>query len=146
VARVDYWKIEQEIAEIIRTQVPNVFVTVERELLFGMETAPWIGVYLDRRDAPPELQSLSAGTRTRFRLRFMVLVWCFSLEYERSFEERDEVLSKVEVALMGHRTLNELVKSSWLEGGDMSTRVPPERSGFLAGGEIILIADAQAST
>lgn len=148
-ARVDYYAIELAIQTILQSapSLSGVVVTVEEELLFGAEITPWVGIYLDRRDAPANLQSLSAGQRTRFLLRFSVWCWEFSLEsVAKAIQLRDDLLGKVEIVLMDNRTLNGTVNKSWLEGGEMPSARLPGGSGWVSGGEIVLVADAIATT
>lgn len=122
-------------------------VTVEEELLFGTETTPWVGIYLERRDAPSGTQSLSGGQQTRYRLRFSIWCWEYHLEsLAKAMQRRDDLIGKVEVALMGNRTLNANVITSWIEGGEMPSVRAPGTQSWLAGGEVVLIADAKATT
>jgi len=148
-ARVDYWAIEQEIAEIIRANTSVTIVAVEEEMLFGAESTPWVGVYLDKREVPPARQTLSGGTRTRMQLTFSLWVWCFSLDLQEAIRQRDYNIGVIELALMAHRTLNETVDTSWLAGGRLpSARVRADSGasgGFVSGGEILLVADVVAS-
>jgi hypothetical protein len=148
-ARVDYWAIENEIAEIIRANTAVTFVTVEEEMVFGAESTPWVGVYLDKREVPPARQTLSGGTRTRMQLTFSIWVWCFSLELQEAIRQRDYHIGLLELLLMRHRTLNEFVDTSWLSGGRLpSAKVRAESGvsgGFVSGGEILLVADVVAS-
>jgi hypothetical protein len=148
-ARVDYWGIEQEIAEIIRANTSVTIVAVEEEMLFGAESTPWVGVYLDKREVPPARQTLSGGTRTRMQLTFSLWVWCFSLDLQEAIRQRDYNIGVIELALMAHRTLNETVDTSWLAGGRLpSARVRADSGasgGFVSGGEILLVADVVAS-
>lgn len=147
-ARVDYWAIENEIAEIIRANTDVVVVTVEEEMMFGAESSPWVGVYLDRREMAAR-QSLSAGTRTRMQLTFSIWAWCFSLELQEAIKQRDYCIGSLELVLMANRTINEMVDSSWLSGGRLpSARVRAasgSSGGFVSGGEILLVADVTAS-
>lgn len=148
-ARVDYYAIEQAIQTLLQgaASLSGVVVTVEEELLFGAEATPWVGIYLERRDAPSDQQSLSAGQRTRFRLRFSIWCWEYSLEsVAKAIQLRDDLLGKVEVVLMGDRTLGNTVSTSWLEGGEMPSARLPGGSGWVSGGEIVLVADALATT
>lgn len=148
-ARVDYWAVENEIAEIIRANTSVTFVTVEEEMVFGAESTPWVGVYLDKREVPPARQTLSGGTRTRMQLTFSMWVWCFSLELQEAIKQRDYHIGQIELILMAHRTLNDTVDTSWLSGGRLpSARVRADSGssgGFISGGEILLVADVVAS-
>jgi len=117
-------------------------------MVFGAESTPWVGVYLDRREVP-QRQSLSAGTRTRMQLTFSLWVWCFSLELQEAIKQRDFHIGSLELVLMANRTINEMVDTSWLSGGRMpSAKVRADSGasgGFISGGEILIVADVVAS-
>ena len=148
-ARVDYYAIEQEIKTVLEADaaLAGVTVTIEEELMFGSESTPWIGVYLDRRDAPPALQRLGAGQSTRFLLRFPLWCWEYHLEsITKAIQRRDDLVGKIEVALMKNRTLSGKVATSWLEGGELPSARLPEQAGFVSGAEVILVAEVSATT
>jgi hypothetical protein len=148
-ARVDYYALEEEIKVILDADptvgVAGVPVRVEESVMFAAESTPAVYIYLDRRDAPAELQTLRAGSSTDFALRFSLWVWAYSLDGVKIASQiRDDLMGKVEVALMGNRTLNDKVRTSWIEGGEfMSAK---EQEGWMMGGEIVLVARAQATT
>ena len=146
-ARLDYYAIETAIKTLLEADatLAGTVVTVEDELLFGAERTPWVGIFLDRRD--PGEQSLSAGTRTRYNIRLSIWCWEYSMEsISKAIQLRDDLVGKVEVALMKQRTLNDTVTKSWIEGGELPSARVPDNNGFVSGGEIILIADASATT
>lgn len=147
-SRVDYYDLATEIREILIADdtLEGVQVTVEDDA--PLDSGPWVSVVLVNRSTPMG-QPLAGGTRTRFNVRFSLWCWQFSLESTGVASKlRDDLVGKVEIALMANRTLNNKVASSWLEGGDMmSERVQNDNiSGYIAGGEVILIADITAST
>lgn len=151
-ARLNYYAIEEEIAEILRSDpdTKDCHIAVEGEMTFQSGMAPYIGIYLDRRD-PHSDQPLDAGQSTRYVLRFSL--WCFAVSFEevrQAIEARDDIISKVEKVLMAHRTLGDTVDTSYLLGGDMpSGRFVSENGDqavFLSGGEIVLLAVASTST
>lgn len=152
-AKIDYLGIEQEMAEILRSTLPDGYtVCVEEEILFSPEMTPWVGIYLDRREALDTEQSISAGRRTAYRLWLIVWVWCFSLDRLEAVRMRDDAVAEVEVALMGSRTLNDKVRMMWLRGGRLpSSRVRNDQmlgqtqQSFIAGGEILVSADVSAT-
>lgn len=148
-ARVDYYAIETQIQTILQADadLTGVMVTVEEELIFGAESTPWIGIYLDRRDAPSDLQRLSAGQQTTFILAISIWCWEYSLDsLKKAIQLRDDLLGKTEVVLMKNRTLGGQVSKSWLEGGDMPSAKVPDSSAWLSGGEIILKAEVTSTT
>lgn len=147
-AKVDYYGIVNEIGVILNTDTElfGVQITVEDEP--PLDSGPWVAVYLENR-TPTSGQSISAGTRTRFQLRMSVWCWQFSIESTgRAAQLRDELVGKVEIALMKNRTLNDKVGSIWLDGGQLlSEQIKSDSiSGFIAGGEIIVLAEVVAIT
>jgi len=124
-------------------------VVVEEEMVFGAESTPWVGVYLDKREVPPARQTLSGGRRTNMQLTFSVWVWCFSLELQEAIKQRDYHIGVIETVLMANRTINEMVDTSWQSGGRMpSAKVRADSGasgGFISGGEILIVADVVAS-
>ena len=145
-ARVDYYVIEQEIQRILQDELIGVTITVETDQ--PMDSHPWVSVYLMSREAPSG-QPIAAGTQTRFRLRFSVWCWCWSLESsEAAAKLRDGLLGDVEIALMKHRKLGNMVLSSWLEGGEMSVTNYQDDAGvtaYVSGGEVVLVAEVLAA-
>lgn len=147
-ARVDYYAIETAVQAILQADatLAGTTVVVEGELVFGSEQTPWVGIYLDRRDAPADRQRIAAGTRTVFLIRLALWCWEYSVEGEaKAIQLRDDLVGKVEVALMANRTLSGTVTTSWLEGGELPSGRLPE-TGWVSGGEIVLIAEAKATT
>jgi len=61
-------------------------------------------------------------------------------------EQRDDLIGKVEIALMKERTLNGTVNSSWLEGGEFLSGPDPTGNQFMSGASVMLIADVTATT
>jgi hypothetical protein len=149
VARLDYYGIQRAVQEVLVADqdLANVRVTIEEELLFGGETTPWVGIYLDRRDAPPDRQRISAGQSTIYLVRLELWCWEYSLEsLATAIQLRDDLVGKVEVVLMRNRTLKDTVHMSWLEGGELPSARVPGRTAWMSGGEIRLVAQAHAKT
>lgn len=145
-ARVDYYAIEQAVktALVAAGTIPaDVTYLIEEEVLFQEGRA--VAIYADRRDAPPDRQSISSGTRTRFDFRMSV--WCYAFGFETSSvaEARDDLIGLVEIALMGNRTLSGAVNSIRIDGGEFDN-VNAGDSGMGLGAEIIIIADVTAIT
>jgi hypothetical protein len=148
-ARFDYYAVETQIKTILEadSNLTGTTVSIEGELLFSAEQTPWVGIYLERREAPPSLQTLAAGQRTNFLLRFSIWCWSFSLEsIAKAIQLRDDLVGKVEISLMSNRTLGNSVRKCWLEGGEMPSGRIPDNTGFVSGAEIILVAEGVAST
>jgi hypothetical protein len=112
---------------------------VEEEIMFSPEMTPWVGIYIDRRDALDQDQSLSAGRRVRYKLWFTLWIWCFSFDRAEAVQRRDDAVAEVEVALMGNRTINDKTGPLWITGGRLpSARVRSEtnalgQQSFIAG-------------
>lgn len=145
-ARADYFAIEQAIKTLIEGNAntpANTKVFIESEISFAHEACPGVYIYLDRRSAPAGIQRLAAGTRTDFEVRFTV--WCAEWHQDsvaKASEFRDDLIGKIELALMSDRTLGGSVESSWLDGGEFGSF---EENGFLSLGEIVLIAHVKAT-
>ena len=146
-ARIDYFSIEDELGSLIRADetVQGVQVTVEGDV--EIEAGALVAIYLDRRD-PTSGQSLSAGTRTRFQIKFIIWCWEYSLDsMSDAMKKRDDLVGKVEIILMKNRTISNKVSTSWLAGGAMpAQQLEGDFDGYVAGGEIVLIAEAVAVT
>lgn len=149
-ARIDYYAIEEAIQTLLKNDatLDGVAITVEEELIFGAESTPWVGIYLEGRSVPSDQQVLAAGTVARYTLDFRIWCWQYSLDKTQALKLRDDLLGKVEVTLMKNRTLGGMVASSWIEGGETpSGRLGNEQnSGWACGAEIILIAQAKKTT
>ena len=147
-ARVDYFNIEEAIKTILDADadLAGVSVLVEEELT--VQRGNVIGIYLDDRDAADADQSLSAGTRTRFNVRFTIWCWHFGVGRDRRvpMEQRDDLVGKVEIALMKERTLNGTVTTSWLEGGEFLSGPDPTGNQFMSGASVILVVDVTGTT
>ena len=147
-ARVDYFSIETAIKTILDADadLASVSVLIEEELT--VQRGNVIGIYLDDRDAAEQDQSLSAGTRTRFNVRFSIWCWHFGVGRDRRvpMEQRDDLVGKVEIALMKERSLNSTVDTSWLEGGEFLSGPDPTGKQFMSGASIILVADVTGTT
>lgn len=143
-ARLDYYAIEEAIKTNLESySTTNGFswkVHVEDAITLASDECPGIYIYLDRRDAPIDLQTLANGTRTNYRLTFSI--WCVEWHFDTvrdAVRLRDDLIGNVELALMSDRTIGGNCKYSWLEGGEMGNY---ENDGtFLSTGQITLIAD-----
>jgi hypothetical protein len=148
-ARIDYFDIELELKDILESAsllsegVNAPTILIEEDLAF--QRGDIIQILLSRRDAPDELQTLSASGRTRYLLT--ISIWCygFALTRRDAMRKRDDLVGKVEIVLQSNRTLNDKVGSSWFGGGDFENRrESPEEDAFLSGAEIELVCDVSA--
>ena len=144
-AAINYWNIEQQIASIIKTAVARATVLVDEEIDFAEGDV--VGIYLDDRSAPADLQSLSAGTRLRQMVSFKIWCWHFGFGKDRSvaMQARDTLIGDVETALMAKVTLNDTVNYSYITGGEFISGPEPTDRGFAAGGTVDLVAEALAT-
>lgn len=106
----------------------------------------FVGIYLATA-APGFPQSLAAGKKSLRTIRFDIWCWRFAMSNADAFRLRDSLVGDVEVALMIDPTFGGTVQSSWLAGGTFLRADDPQQLGrFLAGGEVVLMADAFATT
>ncbi len=147
--RVDYYSILTAIRDaIIRdTEVerhdPAITqrVYIERPLFLE---PPAIFVYRDRRDAVEGNQRISFGQRVDYDLQ--ISIWCMEGDFESAeaaSRRCDDLLGKVEVALLADRTLGNTVNTIILTGGEF---VSGEDNGFYSAAEIALVARIHART
>ena len=145
--RINYFNIETQIKAVLDadSNLTGTAVLVEEEI--AVQRGNVIGIYLDDRSAPSELQSISSGTRTRFFVQFSIWCWHFGIGRDRSpaMQARDDLVGKVEIALMGNRTLNATVNTSWLEGGEFISGPDPTGDQFMSGAQVRLTVDVTAS-
>lgn len=144
--RVNYFDIESELAEILRANSTLDGVNITVESVTELEAGSWVGIYLVGRELP-EGQPLAAYTRMRYKLNFVIWCWEYSLDsIADAIRQRDDLVGRVEIALMKNSTLNGKVSYCFLEGGELQSAQVAETSGYVAGGEIILKADVTATT
>lgn len=145
-SKVSYFDIETEIASILTSDITLNGVNITVESVTELDAGSWVGIYLVGRDVP-DGQPLANGTLMRYRLNFILWCWEYSLEsITDAIQRRDDLVGRVEVALMKNRTLNNSVNYSFIEGGELQSAQIAETSGYIAGGEIILKADITFST
>jgi hypothetical protein len=143
--RIDYSGILQAIKNILGqyTELAGTRVEIEPGVLFAAESTPLVELFLDRRDAPQRIQRLAAGRSTDFEVK--VSIWCWEYHPESTKEAIDrmsDLIALVELALMQDHSLQDTVVTSWISGGDFNAG--PRDVGFIAGGEIQVVAHARA--
>ena len=143
--RIGYYAILRELQAVLQAEptLNGVSVAIEGQGLVN-DLAPWVNLRLDRRDAPPNEQYLAAGQRQRYFLRVLITCAQYALDLGEASRLRDELIGSVEVVLMGNRTVNGLITTSWLEGGGFDLTALD--AGFMANGDILMVADVSAST
>lgn len=145
-ARIDYFAIEQEIQRVLKEDATLVgagvvHVVVEEDVVTSPEMCPWVGVYIADRESSGS--PITAGQQQRFKVRYEV--WCYdhALEVPEASRLRDDLIGKVEVALLKKPTLNGKVTTMMITGGTFdSGRVD---AGFLMGGSIVLEIEKKAT-
>lgn len=144
-ARIDYHNIAKQIQSVLQNDatLSGVLVTVEKDVLLGFENTPWVNIRAARRDPTPE-QPIRAGQLQKYWITYVCECWESSLEGpERAAQLRDDLIGKVEVALMGNRTLNDTVESLILDGGEFM--LGEESGKIFVGGEVVVRVAATAS-
>lgn len=146
--RIDYYDILQAVrtaivsdAEVERHN-PELTQRVYIERPLTLE-GPSIFIYRERRDAPAEEQRISQGRRVDYD--FSVTVWCLEVDFdsvEKASRRCDNLLGKVELALLNDRTLGGTVAYHWITGGEFTSG---EDNGFFSAAEIALTARVHAS-
>jgi len=145
VARINYFVIEQAIETALRaaSDLSGATITLEEDVELAVEQVPWIGIYLaSRQDAGGPI---AAGKQQRFRVRFEV--WCFEHDTESltaASRKRDDLMGKVEIALLNDPTLGSTVALARITGGEFESG--RTEAGFLMGGSILLDVEQTATT
>lgn len=143
----EYWNL----LVAIKTQIEQNYLSgldpvplVVVEQAFKAEQS-WIGIYMDRRDAPPEYQNLQNGKRTKFLCRIPIWCWRYAVDPDQATRGMLEMVQRVEAATMIDRTFGGTCIMSWMEGGQLSSQLVSETNGTVTfvGGETVLIADVQ---
>jgi hypothetical protein len=146
-ARIDYAAIQSEIKTVLNADpsLAGVTVELERDSLTSPEQCPWVGIYLERRQV--FRRPIAAGTRMDYKVFF--ILWC----YEHSMDTiaiaaqlRDDLLGKVEVALMKNTTLNGRVVIMTLSDDAGEFEAARTNAGFLSGGSTRIEAVVKSTT
>jgi len=147
VARINYFAIEQEIQKVLKEDASLVsagvvHVVVEEDVVTSPEMCPWVGVYIADRESAGS--PITAGQQQRFRVRYEV--WCYehAMDVPEASRLRDDLIGKVEVALLKKPTLNGKVTSMLITGGTFDSG--RTAVGFLQGGSIVLEIEKKATT
>ena len=144
-AAIDFFSIEEQIQTVLKNNANVKMVVVEEELMFAAELSPWVGIYLSRRDAPEEKQTIAAGRRTTYELRISIWTYAWALEIKQACKFRDQALGRVELALMDDRAGSKTINQGdyWLEGGEFQAAKDEESGFFIVGAETVLVTEAQ---
>ncbi len=139
-ARADYFAVLEAIEAQLKADedLAEATILVEEDLSF--QPGDTVIIYLERREAPANQQGLSAGKRTRFLVTFSVWCYHFALDTRPAMKKRDDLIGRVEVALMRDRTYRGSVESSYIDGGNFASG-RTEGGLYMAGAEIRIVAD-----
>lgn len=147
-AGIDYSGIRAQIKSILESDATtqDARIYIEEEPQFGLsDVQKAIAVFTDRRNAPADEQSLSAGKRTRYYLRTLFVVLFFDQEsFDAACTGRDELLGALELVLMSNRTLGGTVASSWLEGGAFYSGRTAQGAPFVSVAELEMVSEVSA--
>lgn len=146
-ARIDYADIQSEIKTVLTgdATLAGVTVEIERDMLTSPEQCPYVAIFLERRQI--FRRPIAAGTRMDYKIYFVL--WCYEYQMESieaASERRDDLIGKVEVALMKNTTLNGKVTTLTLTDDAGEFESAKTDAGFLSGGSIRLEAVAKATT
>lgn len=141
-AGLDYDAILEAAGARVSATLPDVTVGLEVDGLPAAEMCPFVAIYFEDRRAPLEQQRLAAGRRTDYEIRMTFWSFGFSINSLREAKKLSrDLMRRLEVSLMGDRTLGGTVGGLWLEGGAMDLERGTKGS-FLAGTELIVAARA----
>ena len=149
-AAIDYDDIKNELAEILRlnANLRDLEITIDEDIrLDSFGTS--LNIEMLRRDSSAPAQSLAGGQKQRYYLTVVISVIAVALERQQAVKSRDSIIGKVEVAVMGNRTLNGKVNTAILQGGELLLlkNTSSDSDGYyVAAGEVIIALDAEIST
>jgi hypothetical protein len=150
VPRVDYFGIAQAARAVLQADEELADASIVAEEVpepFGSETTPRVAIYVESRSAPANLQRISSGRSTVYVIQVRIVCMTHSLEsVARVIQLRDDLIGRVETALMRQRTLNGTVRTLYLEGGRLASAEALEANGWTSSGEVRVLAEAEATT
>ncbi len=143
-AAIDYNDIETEIQTVLVAALGAGY-NVTTEVTQPLDSQPWVAIYIkDRVDS--DIQVCAGGTIKKYSVTFSIWCWGWSLDNPMSAaKKRDDLIGKVEIALMGNRKLNGKVDNGTIHGGEFGT-TEGQTKGTLLGGEIIYKVEVKATT
>ena len=146
-ARVNYYDIQNEIKEILELDQTLAGINIQIEEPTRFQHGGYVIIHLDRREAPDEDQFIDAGQSTRFDVFFNVVCIQTSMSSLASaMRARDDLMGKVEVALMKVRDLNNKASVQWLGGGPFESGQIEGMKGSAAQGTIEMLVKVTGTT
>ena len=146
-ARIDYYAIGNAIKTALQADATLSGVTVELETETLMSDAArgpgHVSIYLAGRSATPG-QAVAKGTRQIYEIAYSIVCRAASLDPIDALQKRDDLVGKVEIALMSlpDRSFTNRVESWYLGGGEFDRMDVDD--GLMAAGEVVLVATARA--
>ena len=124
-----------------------VRVEVEQDPMFGLpdDGGRWIVVESMRR-RPSLGQSMAAGTRLRSRFTVVISAAGFDMDsYQAAASKRDDIIDKIELAVMSDRSIGSRVTNLEIMGGEFyRVSQPGNAPPFAAVAETLLEMDVSA--
>lgn len=143
-ARIDYYEIQNAIKTMLDADSTLSGVKNRLEALdIIAENCPQTVIILKSRNNI--LEEIAAGQHIRMGITFEVWCYEYALEILQAMKKRDDLIGKVEIALMKNRTLNSTVQYHTITGGEFEN-VQSANFGWISGGSIVLVAEQQAIT
>ena len=142
-AEVDYTAIAEAIVNILKADDStktvdgnNTTIVSESEFNQNADQCPWVGVFLDRWDTPPEEEFIGGSNPRTTLLTLELWLFEFALENKVCSEKRQKLLTKVKEVLKANRTLGGTVLVTRFEGGEFDNAT--KSGGFFKGVSIKL--------
>lgn len=146
-ARVDWYQLAEDLGTVLAADPDlanaGVKVLVQKEVV--LDRINRVYITLTSATADSDLQSVSAGKRTRYRLRLRLRIAAHGLSERKAYETRDDLLGKVEVAIMKNRQYSGAVSSTYIEGIVFDTPAS-QGQGLWVSALLDIISDVTAST
>ena len=145
-SELNYTEIEEALGELLKADQElqaigsaGVKVEVEEEFEPYPDKCPWIGIYLDTWDSPPEEERIGGQRPVTTFIMIELKLMQFSLEHRNGSKLRDQLIQKVKEVIKKNRNINGTVKTSRFRGGEFISAISEaEEGGFYKGVNIKL--------
>lgn len=145
-AKINYYGVQVLLKDYLNADLNAEATVVAIELEpdnVEIDRCPYVGIYLTNRD-PPEDEPIATGLIQRYTIRIELWCWQANLNRQQAFEDRDNLIGDVEIAIMNIRKNKDLgVLGFRLLGGEFESY--PDEQMYIAGGSIILEFETQAT-
>ncbi len=139
-AEVDYTDIAEELQNILQASEyvkaasdSEVTIVVEDTFNMNADQTPWIGIYLDTWETPPDEERIGGANPRTTYLNIEVWMYVWHFEHILASKARDLMLRKVKEALKANRTINGKVQVTRFQGGEFENATKEEAEGFFKG-------------